>query len=146
MDSKTILNKVKAILVADTTLSGYVQKFLIGPRPIVYDTIYPCIVLDVPSDRLAASARNNLQENNLVINITPAISVSDREKAIIGDATHKGILDMIADIKAALKAKYPSLDKTCLYFTLSAETIEDFSDMQGKLADIAMTVIYRESV
>ncbi len=146
MDNKTITEEIKDILSKDNTLKTYVKKVVIGDRKLIYGGSYPIIVIDVPSDPLSKVLEGNVRENNLTISILPAILVSDREKAVIGDTKNKGILDMVEDIKNALDSKYPSLNKTCLYFTLSTQSISDFPDLKGKFALIEMSVIYREVI
>lgn len=146
MDNKSILNKVAYILRNDTTLKAYVEKVFIGDREMIYGDTYPCIVLDTPDDPLNNGMRGNIVENLLKINIYPAILVTDREKALIGGTSAKGILDFIEDIKTALYVYYPDLARNCLDFQLSVNQIADFEDMKGKFAVIEMKVLYRETI
>lgn len=146
MDSESILNKVATILENDTTLKTYITSVFVGNRDRIYGDSHPCIVLDVPQDPLNLSLRGRIVENILTINIYPATLISDREKALVGDATTKGILDIIDDIKTALNAYYPDLTQNCLNFTLSVNEIADFPDFKGKWALIEMRVLYRETV
>lgn len=146
MDSESIVNKVATILESDTTLKTYITSVIIGDRARIYGDVYPCIVLDVPGDPLNFSLRGRVVENILTINIYPATLISDREKALIGDTTTKGILDIIKDIKTALCAYYPDLTQNCLNFSLSVNEIGDFEDMKGKWALIEMRISYRETI
>lgn len=146
MDSETIVKEIKDIFVKDATLKTYIKTVLIGDRELIYGSSYPVIVIDVPADPLSKVLEGNVRENNLSIRIIPAILVTDREKALIGDDTHKGILDVVKDIKSALNGKYPTLNKTCLYFTISTPEISDFPDLKGKYATIEMSITYREAI
>ena len=145
MDSETILRKLMDILEKDTGLS-YVKQVFAGDREQIYGDSYPCIILETPADRMNSIIEGNVQENSFVIQIIPAILIRDREKALIGDATNKGILDLISGTKKAINSKYPTLERTCLYFDLSVPTIADFPDLTGKYAIMEMSVIYRESI
>jgi hypothetical protein len=145
MDSETILSKTKDLLEKSSKLT-YVNRVFVGDRQQIYGESYPCIVLETTSDRMNSVLEGNVQENSFVIQIIPPILVRDREKALIGDTTNKGILDFIVDIKDTLYLKYPTLDKTCLYFSLSVPDIADFQDFTGKYGVIDMTVIYRETI
>jgi hypothetical protein len=145
MDAETIIKKLLDVLESYAGLS-YVKRVFVGDRQQIYGDSYPCIVLETVADRLVSVIEGNVQENNLVIQIIPAILIRDREKALIGDATFKGILDFIADIKSALRPVYPSLGRTCLYFNLGVPDIADFPDMTGKYAVMEMNVVYRESI
>jgi|GEM_PF-1391344 hypothetical protein len=145
MDSETILNKTKDLLEKSSKLT-YVNNIFMGDRQQIYGDSYPCIVLETTSDRMSSILEGNIQENSFVIQIIPALLIRDREKALIGDKTNKGILDFIGDIKDTLYAEYPSLDNTCLHFSLSVPSIADFPDMIGKFAIVEMTVIYREII
>ncbi|MDD5486111.1 MAG: hypothetical protein PHW65_00955 [Dehalococcoidales bacterium] len=145
MDNETIVRKLRDVLDENEGLS-YVKRVFVGDQQQIYGDSYPCIILETVADRLVSVLQGNVQENNLVIQIIPAILLRDREKALIGDATNKGILDFIADIKSALQPLYPSLDRTCLYFNLGVPDIADFPDMTGKYAVIEMNAVYRESI
>lgn len=146
MDSETIINKVKTILENNTTLKAYIKAVFLGDREKIYGDVFPCIVIDAPNDRMSSQTKGNLRDNTLTVNIIPATLIRDREKALIGDATNRGIMDIITDIKKALNTYYPSLDKTCLYFSLSVEQIGDFPDFTGKFATIGMSISYREAI
>ncbi len=145
MDAETIIKKLRDVLVDNSGLS-YIKRVFVGDRQQIYGDSYPCIILETPADRMTSVIEGNVQENGFVIQIIPAILIRDREKALIGDATNKGIMDVIADIKSALKPKYPTLDRTCLYFNLTVPDIADFPDMTGKYAVMEMNVVYRESI
>ena len=146
MDSESILSKVATVLENDTTLKVYIKAVFVGDRERIYGDTYPCIVLDVPRDPLNLSLRGKVIENILTINIYPATLIADREKALVGTETVKGILDIIEDIKTALYAYYPSLTQNCLNFSLSVNEVADFEDMKGKWAQIEMKVSYRETI
>jgi len=146
MTAEDIITQLKTILTNDNTLKTYIKAIFVGDRQRIYGDTFPCIVIEVISDRLIQRYRGNIVENNLEINIIPAVQISDRDKALIGDATIKGIIDVISHIKTAINSQYPSLNKKCLYFDLSTEEIGDFPDLNGKYAVIKMNVMYREAI
>jgi hypothetical protein len=145
MDNETILKKLRDILEEATELS-YIKKVFVGNREEIYGDLYPCIMLETPADRMSSVIEGNVQENAFVIQIYPCLLTRDREKALIGDTTEKGIMDVINDIKTVIYSNYPTLQRTCLYFHISVPNISDFPDMAGTFALMEMTCVYRESI
>jgi len=146
MDNDSIVKKIQAVLVADATLKTYIKAVFIGDRERIYGDIYPVIVLDVPRDPVNLYMRGGVVENVLLVNIYAATLITDREKALIGDTTTKGILDITKDIKTALNAYYPDLTRNCLNFTLSVTEVADFPDMKGKYSLTELSALYRETI
>lgn len=145
MNSKAIIKEVKNILEKDKGLS-YMQKIFVGDRQAINMKLYPCIIIESKADTLTSVLKGNIQENNLALLIIPAVSITDREKSLIGDETTKGLEDVIFDIKTAIYSKYPTLNHTCFYFNLSVSEKTDFPDLTGKYAIIEMNIIYREQI
>jgi len=140
MKPEDIWNQVKSILKSDTILSGYVKEVYEGMRSRIPNA--PCIILEPLADPERDVSIPNEVEGTFRIMVFGIIRAYDQAKQIVGDATHKGILDMEQDIKKAL-GQYPDLNGTCNYFEFP-DTRFDFSEYPIRRVDIELAVHYRQ--
>jgi len=140
MKPEDIWNQVKSVLENDATLSSYVKAVYEGMRSRIPTA--PCIILEPVANREKDVSIPSRIEGVFTIMIFGVIRAYDVGKQIVGDADHKGILDMEQDIKKALGA-YPNLNGTCIYFEFP-NTIFDFSEYPIRRVDIELAVHYRQ--
>ena len=120
MTAKGIITAVQTTLQNDATLSGYVKKVFMGVRNAIPDTNYPLIILEPDSNQESDEQdTNTLQRLTLKLLINAYVRVivpTNNDFQIIGDSTHKGVMDLEKDIKVALGAVYPNLNGNCIWF------------------------------
>ena len=92
------VNVLKDALKSGENLS-YVRKVFEGWRDNIPDSQIPCIIVE-PSD-LKETTPFYEEESELYfgLTITAIVKVFDKDKQIVGDTRHKGILDICEDIK-----------------------------------------------
>jgi hypothetical protein len=98
-----VITQLKSQLAGHAGLS-YVKRVLLGLRNDI--TQFPSIVIEPVDDR-EVEERYPTQTLYFTIMINGCISVTDKDKQIIGDETTKGILDLENDIKLGI-----DLDRT----------------------------------
>lgn len=145
MTAESILSAVKSTLENDTALKAYVRKVFLGALSENMREAFPNITIEPTSNETDRVLENGVRENVLEMEIAGAVLVQNKTLAVIGDATHVGVLDIERDIKAALFAKYPDLTKTCLYFTLSTGALAELESGNGRICFITAKFWYRES-
>lgn len=125
MTSKNIINQVQSVLQNDAALSAYVKKVYQGVRKDVGDVNFPCIIVEPmineESDELDSHV---LQRLHFKILISAYVRCFNMDLQIVGDSTHKGIMDVETDIKKALSAYYPTLNSTCIDFKFKQSSYE----------------------
>lgn len=142
MNPEAILSEVKNILENDTTLSSYVKIVFLGMRARIPDGQIPCIILEPIQDTETDISIPQQVEGVFRIMVFGTMMAYDMEKQIIGDETHKGILDMEQDIKKAL-GQYPDLNGKCIYFEFP-DTRFDFSEYPIRRVDVELAAHYRQ--
>lgn len=143
MDAETIISQVKTILLADTTLLTYIKTVFLGDRGV--NVIFPNITVEPDGNPTEQELPGGVREMKLKLVIGGAILISDKEKAIIGDVTNKGIMDIEQGMKAALRVYWPDLNSTCFYFELSTESYRVMETGNGRVVFIDGNFFYRES-
>ncbi len=105
-DSKTkdILNAVKAILLANTTVAASVgDRVFLGQKQDLPDEAFPCIMIEVAEESEVVRTLPKRPEMKLQLAIAPFIRNIEFSDTLIGTATSKGILDLVAEVKNALE-------------------------------------------
>ncbi len=117
---KELFNEVKAILAADSVLSGYVNHIYERERDNLDGSKKTVLMLE-PSDVVEKSESYPL-EATLVLVITGYMFESDPERAV-NDGSEKRILDLEQDIKNALRPYY-NLNGNCIAFKFSSSKFD----------------------
>lgn len=145
MTPEGIITKVRDVLAADATLSVNVRKFFLGARSDVKIQDFPCIIIEVDSNRESDELDTNvLQRLTLKLMISAYVRVLDADKQIIGDATHKGTMDIEKDIKVALGAVYPNMSGNSIWFKF-INTITDISQWPVRGITIEADFYYQQN-
>jgi len=97
----TVLNALKTQLTNDATLAAYVKNIFLGVRKAVPS--FPFIVIE-PQELLEADDVYGRQDLRFRVQVVGFIECLDPEKQIVGDATNKGIIDLMLDVKKAISA------------------------------------------
>lgn len=92
---------LKTRLQADTTLAGYVKQFLEGQREASSITQYPTVITDYTGSSESDDAYGE-QRIRMRCVVYMVITVTDKDKQIVGDSTTKGALDYLNDLKTAI--------------------------------------------
>ena len=92
---------MKTQLTNDATLAAYVKNIFFGVRDGIPN--FPCLVIE-PSELQETDEVYGRQELRLKILIVGFLECNDPELQIVGDATTKGIVDFLLDVKKALSA------------------------------------------
>lgn len=143
MDAETIISQIKTILLANETLLTYVKTTFLGDRDA--NTIFPNITVEPDGNPTEQELAGGVREMNLKVVIGAAILISDKEKAIVGDATNKGVMDIEKDVKAALRVYWPDLNSTCFYFELTTQQYRPIATGNGRVVFLDGNFYYRES-
>ncbi len=114
--TKEILNEVKAVLEADSTLKVYVQKIELGLRRGIPQQDFPIIMVE-PATVIEAYQAFPQIDAHFGIVVAGYTRAFDLEARLVGDANYKGILELEKDIKLALGLKYPTLNGQVIEFT-----------------------------
>lgn len=147
MTQEGIIAQVQAVLLNDPVLSTYVKKVFMGVRTSVPDTNYPCIILEPDGNQESDEQdTNKLQRLTLKLLINAYVRViipTQNDFQIIGDATHKGSMNIEKDIKVALGAVYPNLDGNCIWFKF-INTINDIQHWPIRGISIEVHFYYQQ--
>lgn len=117
---KELFNEVKAILAADSVLSGYVNHIYERERDNLDGSKKTVLMLE-PSDVVEKSESYPL-EATFVLVIAGYMFESDPERAV-NDGSEKKILDLEQDVKNALRPYY-SLNGNCIAFKFSSSKFD----------------------
>ena len=102
---KDLLSKIKTVLIDDSTLSPYVKKVeVVAPRslPVINESNVPYIGI-APVSSPESWKTNKKKEVIHTVEVYAVYWLQIQETAIIGDSSHKGILQFVEDIKSALR-------------------------------------------
>ncbi|MDP2897318.1 MAG: hypothetical protein Q8Q12_12320 [bacterium] len=117
---KELFNDVKAILAADSVLSGYVSHIYERERDNLDGSKKTVLMLE-PSDVVEKSESYPL-EATFVLVITGYMFESDPERAV-NDGSEKKILDLEQDVKNALRPYY-NLNGNCIAFKFASSKFD----------------------
>ena len=78
---------------------SYVRKIFEGWRDNIPDSQIPCIILEPADIKETIPFFEEESELYFGITVTGIIKMFDKDKQIVGDTRHKGILDICEDIK-----------------------------------------------
>ena len=92
------VNVLKAAQKSGSNLS-YVRKVFEGWRDNIPDSQIPCIILEPADIKETIPFFEEESELYFGITVTGIIKMFDKDKQIVGDTRHKGILDICEDIK-----------------------------------------------
>jgi len=101
MNPNDALDALRDVLVADTTLAGYVKAVFLGVRDRI--SVFPSIVLE-PLTIIESNESFERNDCRMSVAVIGYLQEMDAEKQIVGDATHTGILTFLNDIKKAICA------------------------------------------
>jgi hypothetical protein len=105
-----IITQLETQLANNATLS-YVKKVMLGYRENI--TAFPSIVIE-PGEDNETEERYGKQTISFDVTVVGCISVTDKDKQIVGDSGTKGILDFQNDIKKAIDSDR-TLGGKCLH-------------------------------
>ena len=117
---KELFNDVKAILAADSVLSGYVSHIYERERDNLDGSKKTVLMLE-PSDVVEKSESYPL-EATFVLVVTGYMFESDPERAV-NDGSEKKILDLEQDVKNALRPYY-NLNGNCIAFKFASSKFD----------------------
>lgn len=140
MTPSDAIGALKSQLEADTTLKTYIKEVFLGVRDRI--SVFPCIVIEP----LSISERNESYDRNdldLQVAIIAYIQEENAEKQIVGDATHKGILEVENDVKKAVSL-IPTLGGYAIDTTLQESHFE-FVNYPIRSVSIGATIFIRQS-
>jgi len=116
----TVLNALKTQLTNNTTLAAYVKNIFLGVRKAVPS--FPFIVIE-PQELLEADDVYGRQDLRFRVQVVGFIECLDPEKQIVGDATNKGIMDLMLDVKKAISADR-TVGGTAIHAYIQSERFE----------------------
>ena len=91
-------NVLKDALKSGENLS-YVRKIFSGWRDNIPDSQIPCIIVEPDDLKETTPFYEEESELHFILFITAIIKIFDKDKQIVGDTRHKGVLDICEDIK-----------------------------------------------
>lgn len=140
MTPSDALDALRDTLVADTTLSAYVKAVFLGVRDRI--SVFPSIVLE-PLTILESNEsfeRNDCRMSVAIIGYTQEM---DATKQIVGDVTHKGILEFANDIKKAVCAD-PTLGGKTMD-VVCPETHFEFVNYPIRSVTVGVELLFRQN-
>jgi hypothetical protein len=101
MKPETLITALKTALENDAVLSTYIEEVLVGRRTIETITSFPSLWIELAEDDESDTVYSKF-ENILSVNIVGIVRDASAEVQILGDASNKGILAVLNDVKKAI--------------------------------------------
>jgi hypothetical protein len=124
------ISQVKTILEQDETLAAYIKVVYNGYRENIPQSMYPCIVLEPARAPEEISPTGKIVRPRLTLEIYAWVQIYDKDKQILGDASTKGIVDVMLDIKKALGTDL-TLSSNCSLFEFPHTEFGRFEAQEG---------------
>ncbi len=108
MIATDVWTNLVSTLQNNPTLEGYINYVYEGRRYDVTADNFPCIMLEPTGNNEVEKDMNQTKDIFLNINLFAFSSPADPDfkKAIVGDGSYKGVLDIENDIRACLQSSY----------------------------------------
>lgn len=145
MIASSVYNQLVTTLQNDETLSGYIKNVFKSYRYNVEPDSMPCIFVDIASNNDVQQEIHNYKKLWLGLKIIAyTYNITQPDKAVVGDADYKGVLDIENDIRACLEASY-QLGCRAIDIKFEPTVFYDFKEFPYRGFEIPIKILYQET-
>lgn len=145
MLAATIFNQVVTTLKGNENLSVYVKNVFKSYRYNVEPDSMPCIFVDIAGNNEVFAEVHTHKKLWLTLKIIAyTYNITQPDKAVVGDADYKGVLDIENDIRACLQASYTLGDRV-IDIQYDPTVFYDFKEFPYRGFEVPIRILFMQT-